>query len=217
MKIGECLIIIQEPRVRHQVGHEIQSTCCLGLEPVQVLGKEAARRCGRVFDEELLYTGCPVGWRHPRQSQVAIGFKMPSGFFEPGTAFLIDEPCGRITPYAVRIGRRGTPVRFEPKRPAGPEPHEEVIHPGRDGDELFRRRAFKVGAPVSDGALQAAILVEDNTGRHEGGPFEVIGKPCRAGAVFTEVQHARYPLWRTCRISTSTNCGSRRAAKTQSP
>ena len=217
MQISQRLIIIQKPCLRHKVRHEVQRPYCLGFEPVKVFSKEAARRCGWIFDEQLFDAGCPVGWWHPAEGQIAIGFKMPAHLFELGAAFRVDQPGGRITPAVVRIRGRIPPVCFEPERPSGPEPHQQIIHPGRDGDQFFRRRAFKVGAAIGNRPLQAAILVEDNAGRDEGGPFQMVGKACRAGAVFTEVQHARYPLWRTCRISTSTNCGSRRAAKTQSP
>ena len=155
-----------------------------------MLAPERCRGVCRILDEELLDPGRPVGRRHPGEGQVAVGLEVAPMLFKRRAAFLIDEPGGAIAPDAFGIGDGWSPVGLDMQRPSGSEPAEEIVDAGCYGDEFFRRRAFEIGAPVADRPLQAAILVEDDAGRDQAGPFEMVGKRSRPGAVFPEIQHA---------------------------
>ncbi|SRR6266446_7749132 len=52
---------------------------------------------------------------------------------------------------------------FDEGRPARAEPAQRVVEPRRDADQYSRRRAVEVQSPEARGALEAAILVEDDT------------------------------------------------------
>ena len=190
MEIGQRLIIIEKARFRHQVRHHVARPGCFGFEMYEMLAPERRRGFRRILDEELFDPCRPVRRRHPGEGEVAVGLEMAPGFLKRCAALLVHEPGHRIAPDTFRIGDRRPATRFDMQGPARAEPAEEIVHAGRDRDPFFGGRAFKVGPAIADRALQAAILVEDNAGRNEAGPFEIICKACRTLAVFTKVQHA---------------------------
>ena len=190
MKVGQRLAVIQEPRLRHQVSHHVACADCPGLKRGEVFGPESGWGVCRIVDEELLDPCRPVSGWHPGEGEVAVRLEMPSRFFERCAAFLVDQPGRGVAPGAFRIGDGRPAVGFDMQRPAGAEPAEEIVHACGDGDQFLRGRTFKVRAAIRNRALEAAILVEDDAGRDQAGPFEMVGERSRAGAIFTKVQHA---------------------------
>src|SRR3546814_19219003 len=68
----------------------------------------------------------------------------------------------------------------------------------------------------AQGALKATVLVQHHPRRDQRRPWQMIGEPVGAIAIFAQVQHARYPRWRRWRARTGAKSGSRLAAKTAS-
>src|SRR3546814_16445731 len=64
--------------------------------------------------------------------------------------------------HAGRIGRRTMALRLNENGPAGAEAPEGVVETAGDSDQLSRHGAVEVGPAEACGALQAAVLVEDN-------------------------------------------------------
>ena len=155
-----------------------------------MLTPEGRRGIRRIVDKELFDPCRSVGRRHPGEGEVAVRLEMPACFLECCAAFLVDQPGGRVAPGTFGIGHRWPAVGLDMEGPAGSEAAKELVHARGDGNQFFRRRTFEVWTAISDRALQAAILVEDNAGRDQAGPFEMVGERGRAGAVFSEVQHA---------------------------
>ena len=80
-------------------------------------------------------------------------------------------------------------------------------------DPLF----VEVGAAEMRGALEAAVLVEDNPRRDKGCPGKEIRKAGGVAAIFAQAHHGRTQVgYRRWRRATSTKRGSRRAAHTPS-
>ena len=201
MKIGEGLIVAEEPRLRHEIRHHVARPGCFRLEIGKMLVPERRRDDCRILNEELLEPGRPVCRRHPGEGQVTIRLEMTSRLLEGRPAFLVHQPGGRVSPDAFGIGDGRSAVGFNMQRPAGAEPAEEIVHACGDGDEFLRRQTFKVRAAIGDGALEAAILVEDDAGCDEAGPFEMVCQRGRAGAVLSEVQHAQESFLRPHRTA----------------
>src|SRR5690606_21151960 len=76
--------------------------------------------------------------------------------------------------------------------------------------------ALEVRAAERQRPLETAVLVEDDAGRDQRGPGQMVGKPVGPPAVFVQHQHVRCPRWRRWRASTGAKSGSRLAANTAS-
>src|SRR6185437_13470646 len=123
-------------------------------------------------------------------------------------ALLVEEPGGGVRKAAVRIAGRLDPFGLEEERPARPEALEHVVGPGRDCDELGVGRAFNIGPAIGEGALETAVLVENDAGRDQRRPWQVVGKPVGTTAVFAKVQHSRWLRCLRWRTRTARNSGS---------
>ncbi len=117
MQVGQRLIVIQEPRLRHQIRHHVARPGSFGFEMRQMLAPERSWSVCRIVDEELLDPGRPVGRWHPCEGQVAIGLEVAPVLFERRPAFLIDQPGGCVAPGTFGIGDGWSPVRFYMQRP----------------------------------------------------------------------------------------------------
>ena len=63
---------------------------------------------------------------------------------------------------AVGIALGRPALGLDKDRPARAEPSQRIVEPRADGDELGLRRAIEVGPAKARGALEAAVLVEDD-------------------------------------------------------
>src|SRR5690606_38655026 len=87
-------------------------------------------------------------------------------------------------------------------------------------DQLGGDGAVEIGATEARGALERAILVQDDAGADQRGPRQEIGKAAGTAAIFGKVHHVRLPQTdrlagiRRCRRPTSTKSGSRLATQT---
>src|SRR4051812_21041800 len=96
--------------------------------------------------------------------------------FEARSALLIDQPGNRVWKFAVRIAQRLAALGLEKKRPARSEPPEDIVGASAESDQLGVRRTFKVGPAEGERPLEAAILIEDDAGRDQGCPGQMVGE-----------------------------------------
>src|SRR3546814_7350003 len=100
--------------------------------------------------------------------------------------------------------------------PPRAEALEDIVRARAGGDEFGFGRAFEIRAAKAQGALKATVLVQHHPRRDQRRPWQMIGEPVGAIAIFAQVQHARYPRWRRWRARTGAKSGSRWAAKNAS-
>jgi hypothetical protein len=67
-------------------------------------------------------------------------------------------------------------LRFDENRPPRSESAEGVVDPAGDGNEFGRHCGVEVGTAKTGGALEAAVLVEDDALADERGPGQEIGE-----------------------------------------
>src|SRR3546814_10827084 len=77
-------------------------------------------------------------------------------------------------------------LRLNENGPAGAEAPEGVVETAGDSDQLSRHGAVEVGPAEACGAMQAAVLVEDNAFADQCDPGEEVGEPSIAVAIFCE-------------------------------
>ena len=65
-------------------------------------------------------------------------------------------------------------LRLDEDRPARAETAEGVVEPAGDGDQFGRHGAVEVGTAKARGALEAAVLVEDDALADERGPGQEV-------------------------------------------
>ena len=76
---------------------------------------------------------------------------------------------------------------IEKQRPAGAKPLQRIIGAGAQTDQFRFGCTFQIGTLIPEGALEAAVLVEDNTRRDQGCPGQQIGKTIGFVAVFARL------------------------------
>ncbi len=74
-------------------------------------------------------------------------------------------------------------------RPSRSEAPQRIVQPSDDGDEFGRHRAIEIGTAEPGGALEAAILVKDDTFVDQRRPGQEIRETRRWAAIFGEVHH----------------------------
>src|SRR3546814_6777800 len=116
---------------------------------------------------------------------------MRAGFLEVGLTLGIDEGGGAVGESVGRVGGRRGAVRLKENGPAGAEAPEGVVETAGDSDQRSRHGAVEVGPAEACGALQAAVLGEDNAFADQCDPGEEVGEPSIAVAIFCEVHHRR--------------------------
>src|SRR3546814_13898100 len=79
-------------------------------------------------------------------------------------------------------------LRLNENRPSRAEAAEGVVEPAGDGDEFGRHRGIQVGTAKAGGALEAAVLVEDDALAHQRGPGPEVREAGCGPAIFVKVQ-----------------------------
>src|SRR4051794_30781574 len=106
-------------------------------------------------------------------------FEMIPRPVETNAALFVDQPGRGVGKAALGIAQSGRALGLKEKRPARTEPFEHIVDPGGDRDELGFRRALEIRATETQSALEAAVLVEDDSGRDQSRPGQMIGEPVR--------------------------------------
>src|SRR3546814_10694179 len=75
--------------------------------------------------------------------------------------------------------------------PPRAEALEDIVRARAGGDEFGFGRAFEIRAAKAQGALKATVLVQHHPRRDQRRPWQMIGEPVGAIAIFAQVQHAR--------------------------
>ncbi len=138
-----------------------------------------------------------IGRRQPDERQMAGALEMSAA----AARTLLPVPIRRMAPPPPRR-RRAAPRRrattqdreegprivlglealgLEEERPAGAEAAQYVVKPGTGRDQFRLGCAFEIRSPEADGALEAAVLVEDDARGDERCPRQVVGEGCRPG------------------------------------
>src|SRR5258708_7646651 len=80
-------------------------------------------------------------------------------------------------------------ARVDEDRPARAEAAQRVVEPRRDADQFGRCGAVEVRSPEPRRALEAAILVEDDTFADQRHPGQEVREALRLVAIFSEIEH----------------------------
>src|SRR3546814_20007 len=83
------------------------------------------------------------------------------------------------------------PFGLEEERPASAEALQHVVRPRAGRDQLGLGGGFEIGSAEAEHPQEAAVLVENDTGRDQRRPGEMIRQPVGPVAIFGKVQHAR--------------------------
>src|SRR3546814_2035085 len=86
---------------------------------------------------------------------------------ERGAARLIDEQGRGVRKAAVRIGGCLAPFGLEEERPASAEALQHVVRPRAGRDQLGLGGGFEIGSAEAEHPQEAAVLVENDTGRDQ--------------------------------------------------
>src|SRR3546814_8354603 len=123
----------------------------------------------------------------------------------------------RISDWSSDVCSSDLPLRFDENRPSRAQPPEGIVEPGGDGHEFGGRGTVEIGTAKARRALKRSVLVEHHARPHQCDPGEEVCETGGFGPIFLKRHHGRtqvgYLRWRR---ATSTNCGSRRAAQTES-
>src|SRR3546814_8462406 len=87
-------------------------------------------------------------------------------------------------------------LRLDKDRPTRSQTAERVVEAAGDPDQLCWNRAVEVRATEARGALERAILVEDDAFAGERDPGQEIRQAGRGAAVFCKVHHGVSPQLR---------------------
>ena len=96
----------------------------------------------------------------------------------------IDQRRRRIGKVADRIVARRTALGLDEDRPARSQPAQRAVEPRGVGDQFGGRCAVEVGASEACGALETAVLVEDDAGADQRCPGQEVGEPVGVVAIF---------------------------------
>ena len=88
----------------------------------------------------------------------------------------IDQGRRRIGKMAFGIAAGGMSLRLDEDRPARAQPAKRVVEPAGGGDELGWYRGIEVRTAKPRGALEAAVLVEDDAFVDQRRPGQEIGR-----------------------------------------
>ena len=138
-----------------------------------------------------------LGGREPEQRQEIPALEMRAFFLELSAALRVDEARGGVGKLVARIGVGGLTLRLDEDRPAGPQAAQGVVEPPGDRDELGGRRRIQIRTAEPRGALERAVLVEDDACLDQRRPGQEVGEDLRPAAIFGEVHH-RGALTRSC-------------------
>ena len=117
---------------------------------------------------------------------------MSALLLELRAALGVDQAGGRIGKPACRDSDWPA-SRCASTKIAQPDPSRRSALLSRDGDgnEFGGRGGVEIGPAKTRGALERAILVEDDAALDQGGPRQEVGEALGAAAVLGEVHHGK--------------------------
>ena len=189
VEIGERLFIGERRDLGHELSEEIERPVRLLNEGVEMIAIVEAALLALALDQHLFGAADIFGRRQIDEGQHIGALEQRARLLKGRTPFLIHEPRNRVGKIRVRIIASGMAFSFEEQRPVRAETAQHIVDPRAGGDQFGLRRAFEVGTAEARRTLEAAILVEDDAGRHEAGPGQIVRQQCRTLAVFGQVQH----------------------------
>ena len=192
MQVGQRLAVIEPATLRHEGFDKAQEL----VGAIDETGDDfmwVSALLVAALVEPAFRAGGVLGRGQIGEGQEVARLEMRAGFLEIGLALGIDQGRSRIGKNAIGVRPRGMALRFDEDRPAGPETAEGVVQSPRNGDQLSRHRRIQIGPTKPRGALETAVLVEDDTFAHQSRPGQEIGKATIAVAVFGEVHHRPAP------------------------
>ena len=192
MQVGQGFAVIEPFGLGHETFDKSEHTVGAVDETVQG-DPPVGAVVGAILVEPGFGAGGIVGRRQPEQGQEIPALEMRAFFLELGPTFRIDQLRGGFGKIAERIAVGGLALGFDEDRPAGSEAAERVVEPRGDRDQLGGRRGIEVRTAEFRGALERAVLVEDDAFTHERRPGQEVGEALRAAAVFGEVHHGSRP------------------------
>ena len=175
MEVGQRLAVIEPFGLGHEAFEKRQHPVGAVDEAFQGRAPVGGALCA-VFVEPGLGARGVVGRRQPEQGQEIAALEMRAFLLELSTPLRIDQRRNRIKKLAEGIAMRRHTLRLDEHRPAGAETAQGVVEAGGDGDEFGWSRAIEVGPAEARGALERAVLVEDDARRDERGPGQKIGE-----------------------------------------
>ena len=195
MQVGQRLGIIERAHFGQDGGQQLQCPIGLGDEGRQLgmhIGDDRLRLGALV--EEAFGAARGVGRRQIEKGEKVAALVVCAFGLEGGAALLVDQPRRGIGEAARRIAVGSDALGFEEQGPAVAEAFQRIVESRRDSDQLGLGGAVEVGAPVAQCALEASVLVQDDAGRHQARPWQVVGQVLVAAAVLGEAQHDSAPL-----------------------
>ena len=202
MQVSQRFRVIEPFGLRHEALDQRQN-------PVGAVNEACQRRApigavaGAALVEPGLGTGGVLGRRQPDQRQKIPALEMRTFFLELRAALRIDQTRGCIGEFAfgVAIGRQA--LGLDEDRPAGAETAQRVVQATGDGDQFRRRRGVQVRPAKPRGALEGAVLVEDDAFLDQSRPRQEVSQALAVVAVFGEVHHgaaSRHQMLRVAQV-----------------
>ena len=196
MEIGQRLGIIEPVGLGHEALDQRQHAIGSVDEAIERHAPVGAIARAALIEPALGPRGV-LGWRQPEQRQEIPALEMRAFFLELSASLGVDEARGGVGKLVARIGVGGLTLRLDEDRPAGPQAAQGVVEPPGDRDELGGRRRIQIGTAEPRGALERAVLVEDDALLDQRRPGQEVGEALRPAAIFGEVHH-RGALTRSC-------------------
>ena len=173
MKVCQRCSIIEPLDFRKEAFEQAQQTVRPVDEAIaQFTGIDAF--LGLAFIHPAFGAGGIFGGRHPEQRQKIAAFEMRAFFGKLGRAFALDQRRSRIGKIACRIVLRRSAHCLREERPARAKAAQHTVEPCGRCNQLSRRCAIEIRSPEARGALETAILVEDDALRDERRPRKKI-------------------------------------------
>ena len=180
MQVGQRLGVIEPLGLGHEAFDQREHA-------VGAIDEAGQRRApiGAVMRAALVEPGLGargvVGRRQPEQRQEIAALEMRAFFLELRAALGIDQPRGGIGKLAPRIAVGGLALRLDEDRPARAQAAQRVVEPDGDRDQLGRRRGIQIGPAEPRGALEGAVLVEDDALPDQRRPGQEVGEALACG------------------------------------
>ena len=195
VQVGQRLGVAQDFGLRQDGAEHLEGTVGLGDEPLQLRVRLdlVGARLGALV-EQALRPPLMLGRRQVEDRQVVAALVMGAVGAEGRVALLVDQPRGSVGEARAGILVGGHALGLEEQRPSRAEALQDVVEPGRDGDQLGIGGAVEVRAAVAQGPLERPVLVEHDAGADQAGPRQVVGDNSRLLPVLGKVQHVSAPL-----------------------
>ncbi len=130
-----------------------------------------------------------IGRRQPQQGQEIPALEMRAFFLELRFALGIDDAGDGIGEVALGIMVGRLALGLDEDGPAGAEPAQRIVEARGDRHQLGGRGAVQVRPPKPRGALEGAVLVEDDAFGDQGRPWQIVREKLGFAAIFGEVHH----------------------------